>query len=199
MIKQKNIGELIIISGTTCAGKGSVIHKLLENHNDILLSTSYTSRPKRENEIHGKDYNFVKEDDFAIKVAVGDITCFESYKVANGDIWMYGYMKKDLYNGCIMALNPKSIEQLKQDGYKVVSINLYIPEYIRIYRILKRKDNQGTKEIIRRSKQDKLEFKKYKFDYKVKNRNLDKTVDSILDIISKELTTIINHKGIIAE
>ena len=38
-----------------------------------------------------------------------------------------------------------------------------------------------------------------KFDYKVKNRNLDKTVDSILDIISKELTTIINHKGIIAE
>ena len=70
---------------------------------------------------------------------------------------------------------------------------------IRIYRILKRKDNQGIKEIIRRSKQDKLEFKKYKFDYKVKNRNLDKTVDSILDIISKELTTIINHKGIIAE
>ena len=43
MIKQKNTGELIIISGTTCAGKGSVIHKLLENHNDILLSTSYTS------------------------------------------------------------------------------------------------------------------------------------------------------------
>lgn len=189
---------IFCITGLSGTGKSTVCN-IINNKKKLKKILQCTTRPKRENEIHGKDYNFVKEDDFAIKVAVGDITCFESYKVANGDIWMYGYMKKDLYNGCIMALNPTSIEQLKQDGYKVVSINLYIPEYIRIYRILKRKDNQGIKEIIRRSKQDKLEFKKYKFDYKVKNRNLDKTVDSILDIISKELTTIINHKGIIAE
>lgn len=189
---------IFCITGLSGTGKSTVCN-IINNKKKLKKILQCTTRPKRENEIHGKDYNFVKEDDFAIKVAVGDITCFESYKVANGDIWMYGYMKKDLYKGCIMALNPTSIEQLKQDGYKVVSINLYIPEYIRIYRILKRKDNQGIKEIIRRSKQDKLEFKKYKFDYKVKNRNLDKTVDSILDIISKELTTIINHKGIIAE
>lgn len=189
---------IFCITGLSGTGKSTVCN-IINNKKKLKKILQCTTRPKRENEIHGKDYNFVKEDDFAIKVAVGDITCFESYKVTNGDIWMYGYMKKDLYNGCIMALNPTSIEQLKQDGYKVVSINLYIPEYIRIYRILKRKDNQGIKEIIRRSKQDKLEFKKYKFDYKVKNRNLDKTVDSILDIISKELTTIINHKGIIAE
>ena len=189
---------IFCITGLSGTGKSTVCN-IINNKKKLKKILQCTTRPKRENEIHGKDYNFVKEDDFAIKVAVGDITCFESYKVANGDIWMYGYMKKDLYNGCIMALNPTSIEQLKQDGYKVVSINLYIPEYIRIYRILKRKDNQGIKEIIRRSKQDKLEFKKYKFDYKVKNRKLDKTVDSILDIISKELTTIINHKGIIAE
>ena len=189
---------IFCITGLSGTGKSTVCN-IINNKKKLKKILQCTTRPKRENEIHGKDYNFVKEDDFAIKVAVGDITCLELYKVANGDIWMYGYMKKDLYNGCIMALNPKSIEQLKQDGYKVVSINLYIPEYIRIYRILKRKDNQGIKEIIRRSKQDKLEFKKYKFDYKVKNRNLDKTVDSILDIISKELTTIINHKGIIAE
>lgn len=189
---------IFCITGLSGTGKSTVCN-IINNKKKLKKILQCTTRPKRENEIHGKDYNFVKEDDFAIKVAVGDITCFESYKVANGDIWMYGYMKKDLYNGCIMALNPTSIEQLKQDGYKVVSINLYIPEYIRIYRILKRKDNQGIKEIIRRSKQDKLEFKKYKFDYKVKNRNLDKTVNSILDIISKELTTIINHKGIIAE
>ena len=184
---------IFCITGLSGTGKSTVCN-IINNKKKLKKILQCTTRPKRENEIHGKDYNFVKEDDFAIKVAVGDITCFESYKVANGDIWMYGYMKKDLYNGCIMALNPTSIEQLKQDGYKVVSINLYIPEYIRIYRILKRKDNQGIKEIIRRSKQDKLEFKKYKFDYKVKNRNLDKTVDSILDIISKELTTIINNK-----
>ena len=42
MIKLKKQGDLIIISGTTCAGKGTVIKKLLSNHNDITLSVSYT-------------------------------------------------------------------------------------------------------------------------------------------------------------
>ena len=55
MIKTKTQGDLIIISGTTCAGKGTVIKKLLENINDVALSISYTSREKRENEIDGKD------------------------------------------------------------------------------------------------------------------------------------------------
>jgi guanylate kinase len=38
MIKYKTRGDLIIISGTTCAGKGTVIKKLLSQHNDLLLS-----------------------------------------------------------------------------------------------------------------------------------------------------------------
>ena len=36
MIKTKKNGELIIISGTTCAGKGSVINKLLEKDNNFI-------------------------------------------------------------------------------------------------------------------------------------------------------------------
>ena len=72
MIKTKKQGSLIIISGTTCAGKGSVIKKLLANHNDIVLSISYTSRPKRESEIDGVDYYFVTKEEFEKKIAAGD-------------------------------------------------------------------------------------------------------------------------------
>ena len=56
MIKTKKNGELIIISGTTCAGKGTVINKLLENDKNMNLSISYTSRPIRKGEVEGKDY-----------------------------------------------------------------------------------------------------------------------------------------------
>ena len=92
MIKQKNTGELIIISGTTCAGKGSVIHKLLENHNDILLSTSYTSRPKRENEKDGDDYYFITKEEFENKIKNGDF--LEYAEVHKGDY--YGTPKKEV-------------------------------------------------------------------------------------------------------
>ena len=44
MIKQKKNGELIIISGTTCAGKGTVIDQLLKRNNNLALAISYTSR-----------------------------------------------------------------------------------------------------------------------------------------------------------
>jgi len=50
-IKKKTRGSLIIISGTTCAGKGTIIRKLIEKNPDIYLSVSYTSRPIRKGEV----------------------------------------------------------------------------------------------------------------------------------------------------
>ena len=64
MIKTKTYGELIVISGTTCAGKGTIIKKLIERNPNLNLSISYTSREKRINEIDGKDYYFVTDQKF---------------------------------------------------------------------------------------------------------------------------------------
>ncbi len=59
LIKEKNRGSLIIISGTTCAGKGTVIKRLLENNANLVLSTSYTSRKIRKGDIPNVTYYFV--------------------------------------------------------------------------------------------------------------------------------------------
>ena len=58
MIRQRKNGELIIISGTTCAGKGTLISKLLERNKNLALSISYTSRSPREGEVDGVHYYF---------------------------------------------------------------------------------------------------------------------------------------------
>lgn len=44
ILKQKTRGSLIILSGTTCAGKGTIVKRLLENNPNLELSISYTSR-----------------------------------------------------------------------------------------------------------------------------------------------------------
>ena len=92
MIKTKKQGSLIIISGTTCAGKGTVIKKILENHNDIVLSVSYTSRPKREHEIDGVDYYFVTSEEFEKKIENNDF--LEYAKVQYGAY--YGTPKAEI-------------------------------------------------------------------------------------------------------
>ena len=68
MIKSKSTGELIIISGTTCAGKDTVVKKLIEINKNVCKSTSYTSRPIRPGEENGKSYYFVTKEEFMSKI-----------------------------------------------------------------------------------------------------------------------------------
>ena len=56
MIKTKQTGELIIVSGTTCAGKDTVVKKVLEKNDNVTLAVSYTSRPIRPGEKEGINY-----------------------------------------------------------------------------------------------------------------------------------------------
>ena len=68
MIKQKATGELIVISGPSGAGKGTVISKLLEDNKDLWLSISATSRKPRGKEKDGVEYYFLSEEDFVKKI-----------------------------------------------------------------------------------------------------------------------------------
>ena len=69
MLKQKNTGQIIVISAPSGAGKGTVIGKLLERDNKSRwLSVSATSRKPREGEKEGVNYYYLTEDDFKEKI-----------------------------------------------------------------------------------------------------------------------------------
>ena len=92
MIKSKTMGELIIISGTTCAGKGTVIKKLLEKNKNLNLSVSYTSREIRKDDIPGETYYFVTNEEFETKIKNNEF--LEYAKVQYGAY--YGTPKKEV-------------------------------------------------------------------------------------------------------
>ena len=52
-------GRLIIISAPSGTGKTTVIHRFLVKNPNMIHSVSCTTRPKRPNEIDGKDYHFI--------------------------------------------------------------------------------------------------------------------------------------------
>ena len=66
MIKTKKRGSLIIISGTTCAGKGTIVKELLKHNENMVCSISCTSREKRVGEVDGKDYYFLNNVGFGL-------------------------------------------------------------------------------------------------------------------------------------
>lgn len=57
-------GSLIVISGFSGAGKGTLVKRLLELHEEYALSVSMTTRAPRVGEVDGKSYFFVSENEF---------------------------------------------------------------------------------------------------------------------------------------
>jgi len=62
-------GILVVISGFSGAGKGTVVKKLLEKSDDYCLSVSMTTRNPRPGEVDGKDYFFVTKEKFEQTIA----------------------------------------------------------------------------------------------------------------------------------
>ncbi len=61
-------GRLWVIAAPSGAGKTSLVRALLDRDSSLRFSISYTTRPKRSSEVHGRDYFFVAEAEFLAMV-----------------------------------------------------------------------------------------------------------------------------------
>ena len=62
-------GALIVISGFSGAGKGTLVKKMLSTYDRFALSISMTTRAPREGEVNGREYFFVTREEFDKTVA----------------------------------------------------------------------------------------------------------------------------------
>ena len=89
--------SVIILTGKSCSGKDGVRRKL-ENYNFNNI-VSYTSRPIREKEINGIDYNFVNRVQFEHMIMTEQMIEYRTYNTllnGNPDTWYYGLKKEKL-------------------------------------------------------------------------------------------------------
>lgn len=189
MIKQKKNGNLIIISGTTCAGKGTVIRKLLENHNDLLLSTSYTSRPMREGDIDGVDYYFVSKEEFERKIENGD---FLEYAVVHyGDY--YGTPKKEVLElldsgkDVILEIDVQGAKLIKEKYPETILIFIMAPSMSEVKRRIKMRGFENNEQIINRFEKAYKEINEVnKYNYIIVNDDLAESVKKVEAILISE-------------
>ena len=72
-------GILVVVSGFSGAGKGTLMKELLKNYDSYALSVSATTRSPRAGEVHGKDYFFVTKENFRGMIEAGELYEFAEY------------------------------------------------------------------------------------------------------------------------
>lgn len=154
--------KLIALVGESATGKDTLLKEVLKNDKDNILNgkISYTTRPKRDYEVDGKDYNFVDTNFF-----LNNINDFFEISEFNG--WYYGTMYKDLSIDKINigVFNLEGLKQLSQDR-RINCYPIYITasDKVRLIRSLQREKEPNIEEIFRRYNTDKVDFRYIK-DY----------------------------------
>ena len=75
----KNKGILIVVSGFSGAGKGTLMKKMLETYDNYALSISMTTRAPREGERDGIEYFFTNKEQFERKISENQLIEYACY------------------------------------------------------------------------------------------------------------------------
>ena len=182
---------LVLLSGVSGAGKDTIKKELIARMDNVESLPSFTDRAPRENDIPGKTYNFVSTEEFEAMIARGEL-----YEYSAHHSHYYGTSRKllneKMQNGKIIVkdIEVNGVENLVKllgNDTKIVTIFLKVPKEELRRRLESRIDKPSPKDIELRL--NRLQYEESKigiYDYVIKNNNLEKTVNIIMEIIKSE-------------
>jgi guanylate kinase len=71
--------KLLVVSGPSGVGKGTLVKRLVQKRNDVVESVSCTTRAPREGELHGREYYFLDKKEFLRRVEENDFLEYDEH------------------------------------------------------------------------------------------------------------------------
>ena len=182
-----NKGKLIVISGPSGAGKGTVIKQVLRRKDNVALSVSCTTRAPRPGEQEGVDYYYVSKEKFVQMIEEDGFLEYESFFDNS-----YGTpeepVRKQLAQGInvILEIDVKGGMNIKKKVPEAELIFIAPPSMEILRSRLVGRKTETPDQIEKRTKRafEEMQYQE-QYDYVVVNDDLQQAVQQVIDIIEK--------------
>ena len=181
----KNLKKLIIITGPSGVGKGTVVKELLDRNKDIWLSISATTRNPRIGEKDGENYYFISDEKFKDMI---DKKEFLEWAQFAGNYYgtPLSTVNEKIEKGFVVLLEieVEGAKQIKEKFPESLSIFLLPPSKEELEKRIRNRGTEKEEAIDRRLSRANYEIASSdQFDFVLTNHDVDETVKEVFKII----------------
>ena len=178
-------GRVVVLSGPTAVGKGTVMTQLRRLHPEACLSVSATTRPARPGEVNGLHYWFLSDDEFDQLVDSGGLL---EWATVHGAA-RYGTLRRPIEEAVtgghtvILEIDLQGARQVKQSWPGAYFIFLSPPSWEELVRRLRGRGTESEQQQARRLRTAEEEMAAQdEFDAVIVNDDLGQTVHKLVEL-----------------
>lgn len=195
-------GLLIVVSGPSGAGKGTICRGLLKKKDDIIVSISSTTRQPRNGEAHGVNYYFKTKEEFESMIEQDEwLEYAQVYDNYYGTPKQFVIDKIQSGHDILLEIDIQGALQVRKKYPEGVFVFILPPNMQELKHRIIGRGSETAESLEKRfsSAYEEIDFIK-KYDYYIINDELDKAVNTLVSIIDAEKCKVVdNIEELIAE
>lgn len=188
-------GNIFVISAASGTGKTTLVSRLVQQHPNVRVSVSHTTRPPRAGEVNGQHYHFVSEEEF-VRLA-GEGAFLEHAQVFGN---YYGTSYESVQSMCeqgydvILEIDVQGAQQVRKALPEALNIFILPPSLAVLEQRLRQRQTDSEEVIARRLSEAVDEIQQaLTFDYVVSNRSLQQAEEELWCIFQAARLLKRNH------